>query len=191
MARSISCYHSDEDSSLEVGTPHLPILTRAQCQHFLEDQKRIIQHIIRTYSSDRTVFYALFDTPGVFDVELEELLGVHKVIYEIIFDQTSRTTFAYYSRDILHSTFTRVQGERSDIPEGHPNYNSDGNEIISEEDFFSWDKVDTNTDEDSEQTKSSTMDEGKGARKSDFITETPTRNEQPSKRAQVLPKKPS
>ncbi len=37
---------------------------------------------------------------------------------------------------------------------------------------------------------SSTMDEGKGARKSDFITETPTRNEQPSKRAQDLPKKP-
>ncbi len=34
------------------------------------------------------------------------------------------------------------------------------------------------------------MDEGKGARKSDFITETLTRNEQPSKRAQVLPKKP-
>jgi hypothetical protein len=27
----------------------------------------------------------------VFDVELEELLGVQKVIYEIIFDQTSRT----------------------------------------------------------------------------------------------------
>jgi len=35
-----------------------------------------------------------------------------------------------------------------------------------------------------------TMDEGKGARKSDFIKETPTRNEQPSERAQVLPKKP-
>ncbi len=34
------------------------------------------------------------------------------------------------------------------------------------------------------------MDEGKGARKSNFITETPTRNEQPSKRVQVLPKKP-
>jgi len=34
------------------------------------------------------------------------------------------------------------------------------------------------------------MDEGKGARKSNFITETPTRNDQPSERAQVLPKKP-
>ena len=34
------------------------------------------------------------------------------------------------------------------------------------------------------------MDEGKGARKSDSITETPTRNEQPSERVQVLPKKP-
>ena len=73
--------------------------------------------------------------PGVFNVELEELLGVHKVIYEIIFDQTSRTTFAYYSRDIPHSTFTRVRGERSDIPEGPPNYDSNGNKITSEEDF--------------------------------------------------------
>ena len=34
------------------------------------------------------------------------------------------------------------------------------------------------------------MDEGKGARKSDSITETPTRNELPSEREQVLPKKP-
>jgi len=88
MPRSISSYHSDEDSSLEVGRPHLPILTRAQRRRFLEDQKRIIQHIIRTYSSDQTVFYTLFDTPGVFDIELEELLVVPTVIYEIIFDQT-------------------------------------------------------------------------------------------------------
>ena len=85
--------------------------------------------------------------PGVFDVELEELLGVQKVIYEIIFDQTSRTTFVFYSRDMPHSTFTWVWGEKSDILEGPPNYDSDGNEIISEEDFFSWDEVDTNTDE--------------------------------------------
>ena len=34
------------------------------------------------------------------------------------------------------------------------------------------------------------MDEGKGARKSDSIPETPTRNEQLSERVQVLPKKP-
>ena len=86
----------------------------------------------------------------MFDVELEELLGVQKVIYKIIFDQTSWTTFVYCSRDIPHSTFTWVRGERSDIPEGPPNYDSDGNEIISEEDFFSWDEVDTNTDKESE-----------------------------------------
>ena len=86
----------------------------------------------------------------MFDGELEDLLVVPTVIYEIIFDRTSRTTFSYYSRDIPHSTFTRVRGERSNIPEGPPNYDSDGNEIISEEDFFSWDEVDTNTDEDSE-----------------------------------------
>ncbi len=83
-------------------------------------------------------------------VELEELLGVQKEIYEIIFDQTSRTTLAYYSQDIPHSTFTRVRGERSDIPEGPPNYDSDGNKILSEEDFFSWDEVEINTDKESE-----------------------------------------
>jgi len=108
MPRSISSSHSDEDSSKEVGTPYLPTLTRSQRQRFLEDQKRIIRHIIRTYAPDRTVFYTSFDTPGVFDAELEELLGENKVIYEIIFDQTSRTTFSYYRRDIPHSTFTRV-----------------------------------------------------------------------------------
>jgi len=86
----------------------------------------------------------------VLGVELEELLGVQKEIYEIIFDQTSRTTLAYYSQDIPHSTFTRVRGERSDIPEGPPNYDSDGNKILSEEDFFSCDEVEINTDKESE-----------------------------------------
>jgi len=108
MPRRVSSYHLDKESSLEVGTPHLPILTQAQRRRFLEDQQKIIRHIIRSYSSDRTVFYTLFDMPGVFDVKLEELLGVQQVIYEIIFVQTSRTTFAYYSRDIPHGTFTRV-----------------------------------------------------------------------------------
>jgi len=129
---------------------HLPILTRAQRRRFIEEQQKILQKLIRTYSSDRTVFYTLFDTPSVLYVELEELLGVQKVIYEIIFDQTSRTTFVFYSRDIPHSTFTRVRGERSDIPEGPPNYDSDGNKIISEEDFFSWDEVKIDTDEELE-----------------------------------------
>ncbi len=61
---------------------------------FLEDQKRIIRHIIRKYARDRTVFYTSFDTPGVFDAELEELLGETKLIYEIIFDQTSGNTLS-------------------------------------------------------------------------------------------------
>jgi hypothetical protein len=148
MPRSISSYHSDEDSSVGVGTPYLPTLTRSLRQRFLEDQKRIIRHIIRKYARDRTVFYTSFDTPGVFDAELEELLGENKVIYEIIFDQTSRTIFSYFRRDLPHSTFTRVRGERSNIPEGPPDYDSDGNEIISEADYFSWDAVDT--DEESE-----------------------------------------
>ena len=84
----------------------------------------------------------------MFDAELEELLGENKVIYEIIFDQTKRTIFSYYLRDLLHSTFTRVRGERSNIPEGPPDYDSDGSEIISEADYFSWEEVDT--DEESE-----------------------------------------
>ena len=142
MPRSISSSHSDEDSSVGVGTPYLPTLTRSQRRRFLEDQKRIIRHIIRSYARDRTVFYTSFDTPVVFDAELEELLGETTVIYEIIFDQTSRTVFTYYRRDFPHSTFTRVRGERSDIPEGPPDYNSDGNEIISEEDYFSWEEAD-------------------------------------------------
>ncbi len=110
MPRSISSSHSDEDSSVEVSTPHLPTLTRSQRRRFLEDQKRIIRHFIRSYARDRTVFYISFDTPGVFDAELEELLGETTVIYEIIFDQTSRTVFTYYRRDLPHSTFTRVRG---------------------------------------------------------------------------------
>jgi hypothetical protein len=144
MPRSISSYHSDEDSSVvEVGTPYLPTLTRSQRQRFLEDQRRIIRKIIRKYARDRTVFYTSFDTPGVFDAELEELLGETKVIYEIIFDQTSRTVFTYYSRDLPHSTFSRIRGERRDIPEGPPAYDSDGNEIRSEEDYSSWEEADT------------------------------------------------
>ncbi len=150
MPRCTSAYSSDEDNSLEVGTSHLPILTRAQRRRFIEEQQKILQKLIRTYSSDRTVFYTLFNTLGALDDELEVLLGVQKVIYEIIFDQTSRTTFVFYSRDIQHGTFTRVRGERSDIPEGPPNYDSDGNEIISEEDFSSWDEVEISTDEESE-----------------------------------------
>jgi hypothetical protein len=42
----------------------------------------------------------------------------------------------------------RIRGERRDFPEGPPAYDSDGNEIISEEDYFSWEEVDT--DEESE-----------------------------------------
>ena len=136
MPRSISSYHSDEDSSVGVGTPYLPTLTRSQRRRFLEDQKRIIRHIIRKYARDRTVFYTSFDTPGVFDAELEELLGETTVIYEIIFDQTSRTVFTYYRRDLPHSTFTRIRGERRDIPEGPPAYDSD-------EDYSSWEEADT------------------------------------------------
>ena len=56
---------------------------------------------------------------------------------------------------------TNYSDEDESLEEGHPalpiltraqrpNYDSDGNEIISEEIFFSWDEVDTNTDKESE-----------------------------------------
>ena len=155
----IDKHSSDEDDISEVSIPHLPILTRAQHRRFIEEQQKILQKLIRKYSSDRTVFYTLFDSLRVHDGELEELLGVQDIINEIIFDQTSRTTFIFYSRDIPHVTFTRVRGERSDIPEGPPNFDSNGNEINSEEDFLDSDDSDSSTDDDSSDTRTSTRNE--------------------------------
>jgi len=51
-----------------------------------------------------------------------------EVIYEIIFDQRG-TNFLFYIRDLPEGTFTRIRGEQDDIPEGPPQYDSDGNEI--------------------------------------------------------------
>ncbi len=87
---------------------------------------------------------------GVHDDALEDILGVQNVIYEIIFEQTSRTTFVFYSRDLPEGTFTRFQGERDNIPEGPPNLDSDGHEILTDEEFSSSDGLEINTDEELE-----------------------------------------
>jgi hypothetical protein len=46
MPRRTLSHLSDEDSSLEVGTPHLPILTQAQRRRFIEEQQKILQKLI-------------------------------------------------------------------------------------------------------------------------------------------------
>ena len=105
------------------------ILTRSQHRRFIEEQKEIIRKLIRDFYPEREVFYTFFDTPKiVHDDTLEDILVFKEVIYEIIFDQRG-TDFVFYIRDLPEGTFTRLRGERDDIPEGPPQYNSDGNEI--------------------------------------------------------------
>jgi hypothetical protein len=152
MPRRTSTNSSDEDNSSGEGITSLPILTRAQRRRFIEKQQRILRKLIRDFAQDRVVYYTTFDTPQIVqDDTLEDILGVQKVIYEIIFEQTSRTTFVFYSRDLPEGTFTRARGERDDIPEaGPPNFDSDGHKIITDEELSYSDNVEINTDEDSE-----------------------------------------
>ncbi len=56
----------------------------------------------------------------------------------------------FYSRDLPEGTFTRVRGERDDVPEGPPNFDSEGHEILTDEEFSYSDCEDINTDEESE-----------------------------------------
>ena len=41
--------------------------------------------------------------------------------------------FKFYSRLVPDGTFILLRGERDEIPEGPPQYDSDGNEIESDE----------------------------------------------------------
>ena len=130
---SISTYSSDEDDLSEIGTPTLPILTRAQQRRYIDEQKKIIRTLISESSSEQVVYYTCFGSSTVHDDALESLLGVQSVVREIIFDQSSRTEFVFYSRLLPDGTFILLQGERDDIPDGPPQYDSDGNEIDSDE----------------------------------------------------------
>jgi len=130
---SISTYSSDEDDLSEISTPTLPILTRAQQRRYIDEQKKIIRTLISESSSEQVVYYTCFGSSTVHDDALESLLGVQSVVREIIFDQSSRTEFVFYSRLLPDGTFILLQGERDDIPDGPPQYDSDGNEIDSDE----------------------------------------------------------
>ena len=109
------------------------ILTRSLHRHFIEEQKEIIRKLKKDFFLEREVFYTFFDTPKIVHEDaLEDILVFKEVIYEIIFDQRG-TDFLFYIRDLPEGTFTRLRGERDDIPEGPPQYDSDGNEIHTDE----------------------------------------------------------
>ena len=108
------------------------ILTRSLHRRFIEEQKEIIRKLIRDFSPEREVFYTFFDTPKIVHEDaLEDILVFKEVIYEIIFDQRG-TDFLFYIRDLPEGTFTRLRGERDNIPEGPPQYHLDGNEIYTD-----------------------------------------------------------
>ncbi len=130
---SILTYSSDEDDLSEISIPTLPILTRAQQRRYIDEQKKIIRTLISESSSEQVVYYTCFGSSTVHDDALESLLGVQSVVREIIFDQSSRAEFVFYSRLLPDGTFILLQGERNDIPEGPPQYDSDGNEIDIDE----------------------------------------------------------
>ena len=146
MPRS-STNSSDKVDSLEE-YPTLPILTRAQRRRFIEEQQRIIRKLIRYFHSDQTIHYTLFGMPKiVHDDALGDILRVEHIIYEIIYDQRSWNIFVFYSRDLPEGTFTRFRGEQDNIPEGPPQFDSDGHEILTDEEFSYSDGEETNTDE--------------------------------------------
>ena len=108
------------------------ILTRSLHRRFIEEQKQIIRKLLRDFFLECEVFHTFFDMPKIVHEDaLEDILVFKEVIYEIIFDQRG-TDFLFYIRDLPEGTFTRLRGERDDIPEGPPQYDSDGNEIYTD-----------------------------------------------------------
>jgi hypothetical protein len=132
---STSTYSSDKDDISEVSIPTLPILTRAQQRRFIDEQNNIIRTLISESFLEQVVYYTCFGSSTIHDDALESSLEVQSVIREIIFDQRSRTVFVFYSRLVPDGTFILLRGERDDIPEGPPQYDSDGNEIDTDEEF--------------------------------------------------------
>jgi hypothetical protein len=132
---STSTYSSDEDELSEVSIPTLPILTRAQQQRFIEEQRTIIRTLISESYPEQVVYYTFFGLSIVHFDDLEDILGVQSVIREIIFDQRSWTVFVFYSRLLPDGTFILLRGERDDIPDGPPQCDKDGNAIDTDEEF--------------------------------------------------------
>jgi hypothetical protein len=134
MPRRTSTNSLGNNKQSEEGTPTLPTLTRAQLRRFISEQRIIISALIKDYSPDRVIYYTTFDSPEIVNNdELGDILGVEAIIYEIIFDQKSRNIFVFYIRELPDGTFTRCWGERGDISDGPPRYDSDGNSIRTDE----------------------------------------------------------
>jgi len=120
----------DKDHLSEEGIPKLPILTRVQHRRFIEEQRTIIRTLIRDSYPEQVVYYTIFNTSRIiYNDALVDILGVQHVIYEIIFNQRSRTNFVLYIRNLPKGTFTLLWGEQDDILEGPPQYDLDGNKI--------------------------------------------------------------
>ena len=133
MTRRTSTRSTDDSTLSEESTPALPILTRSQQRRFIQEQRTVIESLMRDFSPDQQVYYTLYDSPrDVQDDALEEIMGVQKVINEIIFDRR-RSLWIYFTRTVPEGTFSLRQGMRGDIPEDPPNYDSDGNEVGSDE----------------------------------------------------------
>ncbi len=96
----------------------MPTLTRAQLRRFIVEQRISNSALIEDYSLERAVFYTTVDTPTIVHNDvLGDILGVN---------QESQNIFVFYTRDLPEGTFTRFRGERNNIPEGPPQYDSDG-----------------------------------------------------------------
>ena len=130
MPRHTSTNSLDKEDLSEEGIPTLPILTHVRHRRFIEEQRTIIRTLIRDFSPERQVFYTLFDTPRIVHKDaLEDILCAQHVFNKIIFDQRSRTVWVFYIWKLPEGTFTHLQGEQDNIPEGPPQYDSDGNKI--------------------------------------------------------------
>ena len=133
MSRRTSTNLSDDDTLSEESTPTLPILTRSQLRRFIKEQQTVIESLIRDFSPNHQVFYTLFDTPRIIrDGALEEIMCIQEALNEIIFDQIRQSVWIYHTRRLPEGTFTLRRGMRDDIPEGPPQYDSDGNEVRSD-----------------------------------------------------------
>ena len=74
----------------------------------MEEQRAIIRTLIQDFSPECDVYYTLFDMPQIVHEDaLEDILEVQLVIYEIIFNQRSRTVYVFYTRNLTEGTFTR------------------------------------------------------------------------------------
>ena len=146
MSRRTSTNSSGNDEQSEEGTPTLLSLTGVQRRRFISEQKIIISALIKDYSPDRVIYYTTFDSPEIVNNnELGDILGVEAIIYEIIFDQESRNIFVFYIRELPDGTFTRCRGERDNISDGPPRYDSDGNSIRTDKESDIYTDEESNT----------------------------------------------